>query len=112
MSQGVQTRFSWILPILEPEYVVNQTLRAIQQDQEVLCMPVIVYLVPILRGILPTSVFDFGLDVLGVCCLLTYRTATNVDYSFCSCRFAIAWIRSSEEPQRTLRLPAAKIHIE
>eukprot|EP01138_Halocafeteria_seosinensis_P010952 gb/GECG01011186.1/.p1 GENE.gb/GECG01011186.1/~~gb/GECG01011186.1/.p1 ORF type:complete len:332 (+),score=16.36 gb/GECG01011186.1/:1-996(+) len=67
MFEGVQTRFSWILPILEPDYVASQTLRAIQQDQEVLCMPVIVYLVPLLRGLLPTSLFDFGLDVLGVC---------------------------------------------
>ena len=65
--QGVTTRFSWILPILEPSYVTEQMLRSIKQNQDVLSMPVIVYLVPLLRGLLPTSLFDFQLDFLGVC---------------------------------------------
>lgn len=43
MFAGVKTRFPWLLPILDPEYVVKRTVRAIEKDRRRLVMPRFVY---------------------------------------------------------------------
>jgi all-trans-retinol dehydrogenase (NAD+) len=65
MFEGVRTRFSWLLPILKEEYVAERILRAVRRNRRRLCMPRMVYLVPLLR-LLPVGVFDWGASVMGV----------------------------------------------
>lgn len=65
MFAGVKTRFSFLLPILKPGYAVKKILRAIKRNQRRLMIPRLVYTVPLLR-LLPTRLFDFISDLLGV----------------------------------------------
>lgn len=66
MFNGVKSRFSLLLPILQPEYVAAKMVDAILSNQSVLAMPRLVYLVPLMRALLPTSWFDTLGDVLGI----------------------------------------------
>ena len=43
MFDGVSTRFSWLLPILDPEYVVRRIHKAIRKGRKRLIMPRFVY---------------------------------------------------------------------
>ena len=43
MFKGVRTRFPWLLPILDPDYVVRRTVRAVEKDRRRLIMPRFVY---------------------------------------------------------------------
>jgi all-trans-retinol dehydrogenase (NAD+) len=65
MFEGVQTRFSWLLPILQPQPVVDRVLRAVERDRRRLYMPPMVYLVPAMR-VLPVPLFDRIADFFGV----------------------------------------------
>lgn len=55
MFAGVR---SPLIPILKPEYVVNQILKAINKDRIFLRMPALINFVPLLKGILPVALFD------------------------------------------------------
>lgn len=55
MFDGVRSR---IIPILTPEHVVRQIIRAIERDAIFLRMPWIVNLLPLIKGILPVRWFD------------------------------------------------------
>ena len=55
MFDGVRSR---IIPILTPEHVVRQIIRAIEHDAIFLRMPWIVNLLPLIKGILPVRWFD------------------------------------------------------
>lgn len=46
-----------LIPILTPEYVVNETVKAILVNQEVLCLPDLVYWIIVFRACLPTKSF-------------------------------------------------------
>lgn len=65
MFEGVKTRFSFLLPILDQEKVVKKILKAIRKNKARLYMPWIVYTVPLLRT-LPVSWFDTISTLLGV----------------------------------------------
>jgi len=65
MFTGVKTRFSWLLPILEPEYAANRILKAIKDNRRRLIMPRFVGLTPPLR-LLPASWFDAVVGFFGV----------------------------------------------
>jgi len=65
MFSGVRTRFSWLLPILKPEKVVERTIRAIQRGQTRLIMPWFIYSVFPLR-LLPTRLFDGVVSFFGI----------------------------------------------
>lgn len=65
MFAGVQTRFPWLLPILQPEDVAIRALDAIERGSAKLVMPWSVNLLPIAR-VLPVPVFDAMVDLLGV----------------------------------------------
>jgi all-trans-retinol dehydrogenase (NAD+) len=65
MFDGVKTRFPFILPILEPDYVANKIVQAIKRRREMLYMPRIVRYTCLGR-IFPTVVNDWCLEFLGV----------------------------------------------
>ncbi|MDE3034051.1 MAG: SDR family oxidoreductase [Acidobacteriota bacterium] len=65
MFQGVKTRFPWLLPILNPDYVTRRILDAIEGNRRRLVMPRFVLTVPVVR-ILPPSLFDAVLGFFGV----------------------------------------------
>lgn len=65
MFQGVKTRFSFLLPILEPEHVADKIVTAIQRDRTRLVLPPFV-LTSYLVRLFPTAVFDAVMSLLGV----------------------------------------------
>ncbi len=65
MFHGVRSRFSWLLPILQPEYVAERVVKAIQRDQRRLLMPMMVHTIAPLR-LLPVPAFDWLASFLGV----------------------------------------------
>jgi len=65
MFNGVQTRFSWLLPILKPAYVVRRILSAIRKKRRRLIMPRFVYVVYPTR-LLPASAFDALIGFFGI----------------------------------------------
>jgi all-trans-retinol dehydrogenase (NAD+) len=65
MFDGVQTRWPRLLPILQEEQVATRVLDAVEAGHRKLVLPAIVNLLPALR-ILPVSVFDRLMDLLGV----------------------------------------------
>ena len=65
MFAGVQTRFSWLLPILSPEKLVRRVVRAIRRDKRRLVMPWFAYLVWPSR-LLPVRWFDALMGLLGI----------------------------------------------
>jgi len=65
MFAGVRTRFPWLLPILDPEYVVKRIVRAIRKDRRRLVMPRFVYTAWPSR-LLPVAWFDALMAFFGV----------------------------------------------
>ena len=65
MFQGVKTRFSWLLPIMHPEYAADRIVRAIREDKRRLIMPRLLYTTWLMR-LLPVGVFDAVMEMLGV----------------------------------------------
>ena len=65
MFRGVKTRFSWLLPILKPEVVVERIVNAIQKNRRRLVMPWFVY-TSWLSRLLPVSWFDALMSFFGV----------------------------------------------
>lgn len=65
MFDGVRTRWPRLLPILQEEQVAGAVLDAVEAGRHKVVLPPIVNLLPVLR-ILPVSVFDRLMDVLGV----------------------------------------------
>jgi len=66
MFEGAQSRWPRVLPLLDPDYAAEKIVRAIQCDQPVLMMPMILHLMPTLRALLPVQVFDQMADWMGV----------------------------------------------
>lgn len=65
MFEGVQTRFPRLLPIMEPDYAVDQILRAIERGSAQLILPRSIRFTAALR-LLPVSVSDRLLDWAGL----------------------------------------------
>jgi len=55
-----------LMPVLEPNYVASKIVTAIKRNQTILVMPKFGYSVWLFRALLPTSLLDFAMDVLGV----------------------------------------------
>lgn len=55
MFRGVS---SPLIPVLKPEKVARRIIRAIEKDRIVLRTPVIIYLLPFVKGILPLRILD------------------------------------------------------
>lgn len=65
MFSGASTRFSWLLPILKPEYVARRTVAAIRSNRRRLIMPRFIYTV-FLNRLLPVPWFDALMAFFGV----------------------------------------------
>ncbi|GJQ61919.1 MAG: hypothetical protein SCALA702_09720 [Melioribacteraceae bacterium] len=65
MFDGVKTRFSFLLPILEPEKVAKKVVKAIAKQRVRIYMPWIVYTVHLVK-FLPMPIFDFVAGLLGL----------------------------------------------
>jgi len=65
MFEGVRTRFPALLPILEPGYVADRIVAAIEGDRARLVLPRFVMTTYLLR-VLPVAWFDALLDFFGV----------------------------------------------
>ncbi len=57
MFAGVKTRFSWLLPILEPDDVADKMIKAIEKGRQRLIMPPFSYTTFLVRP-LPVNLFD------------------------------------------------------
>lgn len=66
MFEGAASKWPRLLPLLEPEYAAGKIVRAIRCNQQVLYMPLILHITPLLRAILPVPVFDEVADWFGV----------------------------------------------
>jgi len=66
MFRGVNTRFHHLLPILSTSYVSKKIIESIQCRDYWLALPRIIYFVPLLRSILPTIIFDYIANILGI----------------------------------------------
>lgn len=64
MFDGVKAPM--LTPIMKPNDIVNRIIKAVEHNEIILRAPFIVNSVPILRGVLPTRVFDFVADKMGV----------------------------------------------
>jgi len=65
MFRGVRSRFPFLLPILEEDYVAEQVVRSIRTNKRRLIMPWLVHVVPVIR-FLPVGLFDWVANFLGV----------------------------------------------
>lgn len=65
MFAGVKSRFSWLLPILTPDYATDRILRAIERNRRRLIMPRFVH-ASFLARLLPPAAFDFLMDFFGI----------------------------------------------
>ncbi|NXT15523.1 RDHE2 dehydrogenase, partial [Prunella fulvescens] len=66
MFDGVKSKWPRLVPSLEPEYVAERIISAIRQNQEILCIPRIVYLMCYVKSFLPVKAMVLLLDYFGV----------------------------------------------
>ncbi len=64
MFEGVKAPI--LTPMLEPKEIVSQIIKAVERNRILVRAPKIVNLIPFLRGVLPTRIFDFTAYQLGV----------------------------------------------
>lgn len=65
MFEGVKSRLSFLMPILTPEYVVEQIVGAVKRNDEMLMMPYSMNLLPIAR-LFPVPIQDWLAELVGV----------------------------------------------
>ncbi|NXA73968.1 RDHE2 dehydrogenase, partial [Thryothorus ludovicianus] len=65
MFDGVKSRWPRLLPVLEPEYVAEKIVSAIRQNQEVLLIPRVVYVLYFFKSFLPVKATVLLLDYFG-----------------------------------------------
>ncbi|XP_068044680.1 epidermal retinol dehydrogenase 2-like [Anomalospiza imberbis] len=65
MFDGVISKRPYILPILDPEYVAERIITAIRQNQEMLFIPRIMYVLYFLKSFLPVKVSVVLLEYFG-----------------------------------------------
>ena len=65
MFHGVKSRFSFLFPILTPDYVASQIIQAVKRNDEALFLPWAMNLLPIAR-LFPIPVQDWIAEQLGV----------------------------------------------
>lgn len=66
-----------LIPILTPEFVVNEAVKAILVNQEVLCLPDIVYWIYLARALLPTKSFLWAHRAIGAANTMKTFTGRN-----------------------------------
>ncbi|UMM11296.1 hypothetical protein L5515_000652 [Caenorhabditis briggsae] len=66
MFDGAQTRWPTLLPIMEPEFVVDCIIEAVLTDRAFLALPKFSYIFMALAGLLPTEVISLYGDHFGI----------------------------------------------
>ncbi|KAK3578259.1 hypothetical protein CHS0354_011582 [Potamilus streckersoni] len=66
MFEGVKSRFPFLLPILEQDYVADKIVDAVLCEQHILLLPRILYIVLAIKGILPTNCQFVIADLMGI----------------------------------------------
>ncbi len=66
MFDGVKTRWPRILPILEPDYVVDKIIKGIKRNEEMMILPRFGYVTFFCRFFLPINVQDQFLEWFGI----------------------------------------------
>ena len=66
MFDGVRSRFPFLLPILEPDFVADKIVDAIRTNQEILITPKFCWTGYLMRAFLPVTVFDHLAQALGI----------------------------------------------
>ncbi|MGA2401976.1 MAG: SDR family oxidoreductase [Syntrophobacteraceae bacterium] len=80
MFEGIQTRFSWLLPMLDQQCVAERIVRAIKKDRRRLLMPPMVYSIWLLRY-LPAFAYDFIANLSGInSAMQTFRGRSGVQH--------------------------------
>lgn len=64
MFEGAKTKFSWLMPILDENYVADRIVLAIRRGEQQLNMPWMVNTIPVLR-ILPSSWCAWVMEFIG-----------------------------------------------
>lgn len=65
MFEGVQTKNSVLLPLLEPEYVADMIFEAVRDRERFLALPRLVYLSPLFK-VIPLWLADVIVNFLGI----------------------------------------------
>lgn len=65
MFDGVKSKWPHLLPILDPEYVAERIISAVRQNQEMLFIPRIAYVLYFLRSFLPVKASVLLLEYFG-----------------------------------------------
>lgn len=65
MFDGVKTRFSFLLPILRPEYVCQRLIKSIMTQEQRVILPWFIYAALIIK-VFPPKVFDCLLSFFGI----------------------------------------------
>lgn len=65
LFSGARTRFSFLLPILDEDYVASKILIGVAKKKEMILMPLMVYTTWLCR-LLPIKAFDFVAEILGI----------------------------------------------
>ncbi|NXH81383.1 RDHE2 dehydrogenase, partial [Edolisoma coerulescens] len=65
MFDGLKSKWPRVLPILDPEYVAERIITAIRQNQEMLFIPRIIYVLLVLKSFLPVKACVLLLDYFG-----------------------------------------------
>ncbi|NXS29967.1 RDHE2 dehydrogenase, partial [Pomatostomus ruficeps] len=65
MFDGVKTKWPRLLPILDPEYVAERIMTAVRQNQEILLIPRIIYILYFLKSFLPVKATVLLMDYFG-----------------------------------------------
>ncbi|NXP22881.1 RDHE2 dehydrogenase, partial [Scytalopus superciliaris] len=66
MFDGVKNKWPHVLPMLDPEYVAEKIVTAVQQNQKLLVLPRIIYILLVLKDTLPWQATVVLLDYFGV----------------------------------------------
>lgn len=66
-----------LIPVLTPEYVVNEAVKAILVNQEWLCLPDMVYWIYASRAVLPTKSFLWAHRAIGAASTMKTFTGRN-----------------------------------
>ncbi len=59
MFEGCQTKWPWLLPILEVDWITKRIVDAIRQEEKVLITPYWASMNYTIRTTIPTAAFDF-----------------------------------------------------
>ncbi|NXB32834.1 RDHE2 dehydrogenase, partial [Eulacestoma nigropectus] len=65
MFDGLKTRWPRVFPILDPEYVAERIITAVRQNQEILFIPRIMYVLDFLRSFVPVKATVLILEYFG-----------------------------------------------